>query len=329
MQSESCATIAFVLISYNQRQFIEEALEGIRTQERTPDEVVIADDGSTDGTQDIILDYVARHSLSEQWKLLLSPINRGINTNLQCGIEASSADIIIAVAGDDVSLPNRAAVTELLFASNPGKLMISTSGYVINEHGIIRKEINYPDDLLDNVALAIKRGNPLIMPIGHAMRRSIFLDFGALPPDLPNEDDQTTFRGLASGGIVRSSIKTFKYRVHDNSASAWLHRNTSIDEYFARFKKDMLVRHNHMKCWVSVLECIDPVKHADSIYSLSIKSSFYLMMASIDRVGFLARFYGLVRFFRIISAKEVVYLIGGKSSVIFWRFLRRVTGRMN
>lgn len=327
MQSESCATIAFVLISYNQRQFIEEALEGIRTQERTPDEVVIADDGSTDGTQDIILDYVARHSLSEQWKLLLSPINRGINTNLQCGIEASSADIIIAVAGDDVSLPNRAAVTELLFASNPGKLMISTSGYVINEHGIIRKEINYPDDLLDNVALAIKRGNPLIMPIGHAIRRSIFLDFGVLPPDLPNEDDQTTFRGLASGGIVRSSIKTFKYRVHDNSASAWLHRNTSNDEYFSRFKKDMLVRHEHMKCWAHVLNCAAANNHKNNLIALEKKAKFYLEMSNIDSVSLLIRIACIFRYRGLLSFKESFYLLGGKLAVVVWRKLRFLLGR--
>ena len=51
--------VSVVLASYNGIRYIEEQLDSLRTQTLIPDEVIISDDGSTDGTYDFCLKYIS------------------------------------------------------------------------------------------------------------------------------------------------------------------------------------------------------------------------------------------------------------------------------
>ena len=46
---------------FNGIQFIGEQLECIRRQTRKPDEVILCDDGSTDGTREFLQQYCGEH----------------------------------------------------------------------------------------------------------------------------------------------------------------------------------------------------------------------------------------------------------------------------
>jgi len=107
--------ISIILISYNQESYIVHALDGVRNQSLTPDEVIIADDGSTDETQAIIAEYCKKNKLESKWKLLFSTVNKGINANLQNAINHSHGQIILIMAGDDISLPNQCQLSYDIF----------------------------------------------------------------------------------------------------------------------------------------------------------------------------------------------------------------------
>ena len=322
MPENSRLTIAIVLISYNQQDYIIEALDGIRSQTREPDEVVIADDGSTDNTQKIIREYVKTHNLVSKWLLLLSPTNRGINENLQNAIEQTTSEIIIGMAGDDVSLENRCIVTEKLFLECQGALLISTSGFIIDNTGALKGEVNYNDTIVNNVYSVIKRGYVAISPIGHAARRELYYKYGRLPLNLPNEDDQISFRGIISGGIKTSSIKTFKYRVHASSASSWLRANKGDEKFFERFRQDLKVREMHMHQWKNCLHLSKSEGRELFSKLLDRKIEYYKELGAALESTILNRLFFLNMYKDIISKRDFVLIVFGRSGFHLLNTLR-------
>ncbi len=318
--------IAALLFCFNQERFIDEALDGIRLQTRQPDEVIIADDGSSDATPQRIKDYVMRHGLSD-WKLLLSPVNRGINANLQSGLDAVTTDIIVPMAGDDVSLPNRCAEAERIFTEQPGRLIIATSGWVIDETGNVIRESNHVERVVSDIGLAIRRGNPLITPVGQSWRRRLFELYGPLPLDVPNEDDQITFWGLMEGGIYCSPQKTYKYRIHNKSASAWLRVKQDDDSYFSRFIKDMTTRERHMLHWALQLNKSNVPDAKELARLAEKKSKIYQKLKEIEKIGIFDRLLFAVKNRKLLSTKEKFFFVFGRNGITTWRKIRIITGR--
>ena len=54
------SNISVAIAAYNGIDYITEQLDTIRTQTLPPDEVIIADDCSSDGTYEFCVDYIAR-----------------------------------------------------------------------------------------------------------------------------------------------------------------------------------------------------------------------------------------------------------------------------
>lgn len=93
------------IISYNQKQYIDETLRSVLEQDYENIEIVVADDGSTDGTAEIILDF-ARQYPSKVVPLVGGP-NLGITGNSNRGLAACKGRYIAFMGGDDVFLPGK------------------------------------------------------------------------------------------------------------------------------------------------------------------------------------------------------------------------------
>ena len=63
--------LSIVISSYNGAKHIEEQLNSLRLQTRPADEVLICDDGSTDGTVKIVSDFINSYEL-QNWKLIVN-----------------------------------------------------------------------------------------------------------------------------------------------------------------------------------------------------------------------------------------------------------------
>ena len=92
--------VSVSLVTYNQADVIREAIEGALAQ-RTPFdvEIVIGEDGSTDGTREIVCDYGRRYP--ERIRLLLQDQNRGLVTNFMNTIGACRGEYVALLDGDD------------------------------------------------------------------------------------------------------------------------------------------------------------------------------------------------------------------------------------
>lgn len=98
--------VSALIITYNQRAFIRATIASVVAQTYEDVEIVVADDGSTDGTQDIIRELAARHANVVP---VLAPENRGIAANLNAGWKRCSGEFIAYLGGDDLMLPEKLA----------------------------------------------------------------------------------------------------------------------------------------------------------------------------------------------------------------------------
>jgi glycosyltransferase involved in cell wall biosynthesis len=105
------------IITYNQKQFIHETLNSVLEQDYSNIEIVVADDGSTDGTAELILDFARQHP-GKIVPLVGGP-NLGITGNSNRGLLACTGKYIAFFGGDDVMLPNKIKVQVDYMESHP------------------------------------------------------------------------------------------------------------------------------------------------------------------------------------------------------------------
>lgn len=92
--------VSVCTITYNQQAFIGQALESALAQEVDfPFEIVVGDDGSTDGTAQIVAEYGRRYP--DHVRPLLRPTNLGAQRNFAATLRECRGEYIALLEGDD------------------------------------------------------------------------------------------------------------------------------------------------------------------------------------------------------------------------------------
>jgi len=85
--------------TYNSSKFLSFCLESLLNQTHPLYEIIVCDDASTDGTQDIVRSFADR--FPEQIKPIFQEANLGIPKNFNSGLTATTGDFVSLIAGDD------------------------------------------------------------------------------------------------------------------------------------------------------------------------------------------------------------------------------------
>jgi glycosyltransferase involved in cell wall biosynthesis len=93
-------SVSAIITAYNSALFLADAVASIRAQHRPPDEIVIIDDGSTDGTSGIV------GSLGTDIRYAWQP-NRGEASARNRGIAMAHGEFVAFLDADDVWPPDR------------------------------------------------------------------------------------------------------------------------------------------------------------------------------------------------------------------------------
>jgi glycosyltransferase involved in cell wall biosynthesis len=97
--------VSVVVPIYNQAPFIRETVDSVLGQGYPNLELVLSDDGSTDGTTEILNEYAERHP--ESVKVVASELNTGIAGAFNRALDAHTGEYIAWLGGDDVMLPGK------------------------------------------------------------------------------------------------------------------------------------------------------------------------------------------------------------------------------
>lgn len=94
-------TVSVAMTTFNGEKYIIEQLESLRRQTRPIDEVIIADDMSTDSTVSIICSYIDEYKLVN-WRVISNSSNVGWVQNFHNVINLASCDVVFFADQDDV-----------------------------------------------------------------------------------------------------------------------------------------------------------------------------------------------------------------------------------
>lgn len=111
---DSNITISVLMPAYNAAEYIREAIDSILNQTFTNFEFVIINDGSTDATEDVILNYS-----DERIQYYANECNMGIVKTLNRGIDLCRGKYIARMDADDISYPERLRKQMQYMEANP------------------------------------------------------------------------------------------------------------------------------------------------------------------------------------------------------------------
>ncbi len=160
-------SLAIVVPCYGHARFLKTMLTSITSQSRLPDEVVLIDDCSPDGSGDIIerfmVDNQKEHS-NTRFTLLRNTGNAGQAMSLNRGISATDSDLIMILNDDDYLMHDAVEVTFRLFDCYRDVVMVGgTSIHFSNDDELAKADksiascvgfdtmafdIRYPNDTL-------------------------------------------------------------------------------------------------------------------------------------------------------------------------------------
>lgn len=105
MKDEHFPLVSIAVVTYNQKKYLYECIESILRQDYPNIEIIVADDGSIDGTQGMLQDYKSKYPY--KFILKLADKNQGITANSNAAHFSCSGKYIAWIGGDDVMLPNK------------------------------------------------------------------------------------------------------------------------------------------------------------------------------------------------------------------------------
>jgi hypothetical protein len=133
-------TASVALCTYNGSVFVEEQLRSILDQTVRAQEIVVSDDGSTDGTADIVTRvfaaWQAEHpGAAVSLRLLRNPAPLGVTANFEQALSSCTGELIALSDQDDVWHPERLARLVAEFASRPGLQLLHTDARLVDAAG--------------------------------------------------------------------------------------------------------------------------------------------------------------------------------------------------
>lgn len=97
--------ISVYITSYNQKEYLRQAIESVLAQTLKPWEIILVDDCSTDGSQDLIKSYQSQYP--DLIKGIFHEKNTGVTQARIDAIQSAQGEYITYVDGDDLFLPQK------------------------------------------------------------------------------------------------------------------------------------------------------------------------------------------------------------------------------
>lgn len=219
---------SFLFITYNQERFVADSIRSAMAQDYPEFELVVCDDASSDKTRAILEKELEQCPPHIKLIRSYSTKNDGLLLTFNRGVKACTGDVVIGMAGDDISLPNRMSAVCREFAADPDCMLVFSNWKLIDTNG---KDLGTPQSLSENKVFSYTTTKNQIYakaPVCGAAasyRKSLWNLFPPMVKGKHGEDNCSWVRALLTGNIHYIAEPLILWRTHDKNQS-----NSAQDE---------------------------------------------------------------------------------------------------
>lgn len=232
--------ISIAICTYYGEAYLQEQLDSFAVQTRLPDEVVICDDCSQDGTRQILTDFAERAAFPVH--LYFNEQNLGFIKNFEKAIRLCEGDIIVLSDQDDVWEPNKLEIIEKEFTGPDVGLVYADAAVVDENLELLDKTLWQYISFTDEKQKKVVEGKAfdLLISNGHFLGSSMafrakYKDL-ILPIPLDIQCLHDNWIAFVVSTVAKFEIvseRLIKYRQHQQQCSDGVARRSKPETVFA------------------------------------------------------------------------------------------------
>lgn len=216
--------LSILVPAYNVESYVREALDSALAQIGTSVEIVVVDDGATDGTPAIVDEYAAAHP---DRIVLVRQANRGLAGARNTALARATGDYVGLLDADDLWEPERSARCVEYLDAHPDAAAVTTDAWLL--HDRTPTDLRYYGDHFrggfpaPEAQLAEIAEHNFVF-VGAVVRRSVLARIGGFDERLRRAEDYDLWcRLLLSGGrfgYLDEPLARYRLRADSLSANA-------------------------------------------------------------------------------------------------------------
>lgn len=211
-----------IIPSYNQQEYLPDAIESALNQTLPFQEIIVVDDGSTDNSLEIARKYPVK---------VISQVNKGLASARNTGIMNSSGDYVFFLDADDILSPNtNEIITKAIKETNADIVAPSFKCFGKGNDIII---------LSPTINLEMFKDGGNYLPYFCAVRREKLLEVGGYSPKMTwGWEDLHLWINLLSRGATVKTIPEVLVLYRTKEKSMWTESVKHSEELKAQIEKD-------------------------------------------------------------------------------------------
>lgn len=201
-------TISVVIPTYNYARYLPEAIDSVLAQTYAPLEVIVVDDGSTDGTPEVLAAYGAKiRSIRQE--------NQGVAAARNTGVSAARGEYIALLDSDDVWLPRKLELQMPRFEATPSLGFVHCGAETFDGERTLDVHVEGMEGWVGEAILRLDR---VVIPVpgsGTVIPKRVIEEVGGFDVRLPPSDDwDLCYRIAARYPIAFVPEVLVRYRLH-------------------------------------------------------------------------------------------------------------------
>jgi glycosyltransferase involved in cell wall biosynthesis len=232
--------VSIITPLFNRAKYIEAAIESALQQNYDDIEVIIVDDGSTDGGDSLVESFTA----TKKVRLVrhANNANCGQSKSLNLALSLASGEYIAILDSDDLFLPGKLSNQVSYLRDHPDVGLVYGMGYGVDAEGKELYEILSPEHQEPSDPNRVLLDCYFHLPVGSLVRRNVYDQVGGFDSSLrAGQDHDMMIRMAEVTRFAFQPIRVYCYRRHSESISTkglearWRNAQIILDKAIARY----------------------------------------------------------------------------------------------